>query len=168
MSELDVIKAVLPRMRGDLAPAQERFGCSIYTNRSGPKSLEADEAKRRGEGLPPLALYFLLSPGPTPSSQNPFDSVAQFYLDGWGTWEQLDAAFARLWWLEGHQVGRQGTAARIRYGKVGGTRPKEPEAKTPDGREMYHYTDTYRAAYVELSRFAGPAVASPSPQARAP
>ena len=162
MSELDVIWAVLPDLRQSL-PAGP-----LHTNRSGPSSLEAEAARRRTDGLPPLLVYFLISPGPTPGAPNAFDSVAQFFLEGWGPWALLDDAFGRLWWMEGHQVGRSGQAARIRYGKVGGTRPKEPEARLADGREMYHYTDTYRAASVDLPRLAGTAVASPAPQARAP
>lgn len=169
MSELDVIKAVLPRLRTDLAATDPdeaaRVGGPLYTQRSGPYSLEAEATRRRSDGQPPLSPVFLISPGPTPSAPNRFDSIAQFFLEGWGKWKDLDEAFARIAWLEDHEAGKSGRAARIRYGKVGGTRPKEPETTLADGGEEYHYTNTYRALYVDLARLSGPMLTG---QARAP
>lgn len=158
MSELDVIRAVLGPLRTSLAASSAplRAGGPVYTQRTGPGGLQASN---------PTPPYFLLSPGPAPAAATPFDTPGQFFLEGWGTWTQLDEAFARISWLHEHQAAKQGQAARIRYALVGAPRGKEPETTMPDGREMHHWTNTYRALYVDLTRFAGPAV---SPQARPP
>lgn len=160
MSELDVIRAVLGPLRTSLAAATSgapaRVGGPVFTQRTGPGGLEASK---------PAPPYFLLSPGPAPSAASPFDTPAQFFLEGWGTWAQLDESFARISWLHEHQVARQGNSARIRYGLLGAPRGVEPETTMPDGREMHHWTNNYRALYVDLSRIAGPAVGE---QARAP
>ncbi len=147
MSDLDVLKAVLVPLRESVDPV------SLYTQRTGPNSLEAARSANR------LTYpYGLASQGPSPGRANAFDEQAQLFLDWWGTQAQLDEILGKTEWLDGHTVGRFEDALRIRYGVLGRPMQREPDAKLPDGREVWHATENVRARYVDRSRILRPRV----------
>ena len=116
----------------------------LFTKRSGKGGLEDARPD------PPYALLLVVS---RPHPDRDWESLVGFEIHAWGAMHQLESLEADLAWLDGERAGDFGTARGIIYYRYGNTQIiAEPTARMPDGGDLFHYRDPYRASYGDTNR----------------